>query len=89
MTEVRNFTYRKDNGETSKRSGVVVSTPRDTTLMYDVSKFDENQARLFTSLLETIENYRDETLAEFEAITGIKINSLWRSFKPGGIDWEE
>ena len=49
----------------------------------------DSQLEYLEAALEEVEIYRNETMAEFEAVSDVKINSLWRSFKPGGIDWKE
>jgi hypothetical protein len=89
MNKLRYFTYTKDNGEISDRAGIIVAAARDNTLMYDVSKLTDKQKRYLVEVIIEAETYRDDCLADFEAETGIKLNSLWRSFKPGGINWEE
>ena len=83
------MTYTKDNGEVSNRLIVVVAEPKDNYLCYDISNFTDEEIRMFQHYLDSIDQYREETFAEFEDITGKKISSLWRSFKPGGITWDE
>ena len=87
--KIKRMVYTKDSGEVSKRRVVVVSEPRENYLTYDISDFSDNHVEMFQHYLESIEAYREETLKEFEDITKIKVSSLWRSFKPGGIEWIE
>ena len=86
---IRYMTYTKDSGEVSQRKVIEVSKPRDNYLVYDVTKLTEDETAYFEKILQELEEDRNEAFGEFEAVTGIKINSLWRSFKPGGIDWKE
>jgi hypothetical protein len=79
--------YTKDNGDISERYVVVVSDPRKNYLCYDVSEFKDEELKMFKHYLDSIEQYQGDTLTEFEDVTGIKISSLWRSFKPEGIEW--
>jgi NADH:ubiquinone oxidoreductase subunit D len=81
--------YTKDNGERSNRLVAVVAEPKDNYLCYDVSSFSQKELEMFKHYLNSIDTYREETLKEFEDVTGIKISSLWRSFKPGGVEWDE
>lgn len=87
--KIRRMTYTKDNGEVSNRLVVVVSEPKENYLTYDISDFTDEEIRMFRHYLDSIENFREETFLEFEDITGKKISSLWRSFKPGGVEWDE
>lgn len=87
--KIKRMTYTKDNGEVSNRLVVVVAEPKDNFLTYDISDFTDEELRMFEHYLESIDEYRQETFNEFEDITGRKISSLWRSFKPGGIEWDE
>lgn len=88
-TELRPMTYTKDNGDISDRQILVVSEPRENYLVYDVTKLSDEHLEILVEALAMVEEYRDNALADFELLTGTKINSLWRSFKPGGIDWKE
>jgi hypothetical protein len=87
MSKVKSMTYTKDNGEVSQREVIVVSPPRDLYLVYDVSKLTESQIQHLQSVLEEIDIYRNDCIADWEQETGLKQSSLWRSFKPGGINW--
>ena len=87
--KIRRMTYTKDNGEVSDRLVAVVAEPKDNYLCYDISDFTHEEITMFHHYLESVEVYREETLKEFEDITGKKVSSLWRSFKPGGIEWIE
>jgi hypothetical protein len=81
------MTYTKANGEVSDRLVAIVSEPKENYLTYDISDFSEAETRMFKHYLDSIEQYRGDTLTEFEDVTGKKISSLWRSFKPEGIEW--
>lgn len=81
--------YTKDNGDISNRKVIVVSKPRENYLVYDVTKLTGDQINYFQETLEIIEYNKVHNIQEFEQVTGIKEASLWRSFKPGGIDWKE
>lgn len=86
--KIRHFTYTKENGDESSRFAVIVLEPRENYLVYDISKLSTDETKYFLKAVQEIEDYREECLQEFEDVTGIKINSLWRSFKPGGIEWD-
>lgn len=86
--KIKRMQYTKDNGEVSNRLVVVVAEPKDNYLCYDISNFKDDEIRMLEHFLEAIEEYRNDTLLEFEDVTGIKINTLWRSFKPTGIEWD-
>ena len=83
------MTYIKANGDYSRRQVIVISEPRENYLVLDVSKLTPTDAELLSEYLDHVEEARTEFISEFEVITGIKYNSLWRSFKPGGIEWEQ
>lgn len=85
--KIKHMTYTKDNGEVSEREVIVVSAPRDNYLCYDVTKLDDNGKKMLEHYLNSIETYRQETFAELTSVTGIRENTLWRSFKPKGIEW--
>lgn len=87
--KIRRMTYTKDNGEVSNRLVIVVAEPKDNYLTYDISDFTDEEIKMIRHYLTSIDEYREETLKEFEDITGKKISSLWRSFKPGGVEWDE
>ena len=87
MNEISYVRYTKINGEESDRDIIVVSNPRENYLVYDVSKMSEVDRNLLLDVLKQIEEFRDNAIADFELLTEIKQSSLWRSFKPGGIDW--
>ena len=80
--------YTKDNGEVSTRQVIVVSNPRSNYLMYDVSKLTEKELDVLQDALNQSEEFRNNAIADFELLTGIKQANLWRSFKPEGIEWE-
>lgn len=81
------MTYTKDNGETSDREVIVVSEPRDNYLMFDVTKLDDDNVDNLIFYLEEIDSFRKQMLKIFEESSEVKISSLWRSFKPEGIEW--
>ena len=87
--KIKQMTYTKDSGEVSHRRIVIVAEPKENYLAYDVTGFSDEHLKMFKYYMESIETYREETLKEFEDVTGVKISSLWRSFKPGGIEWVE
>ena len=82
------MTYTKDSGDVSQRAVIVVARPRDNYLMYDVSKLSDEAVEALVNAVKMAEEYRDNCIADFELVTGIKQASLWRSFKPGGVEWE-
>jgi hypothetical protein len=82
------MTYTKDNGESSLRKVIAVSNPRQNYLMYDVTGLSTEHLEVLETALSKIEECRENCLADFELITGIKTSSLWRSFKPEGLVWE-
>ena len=85
--KIKRFVYSKENGDVSNRHVIIVSEPRENFLVYDMSDLTEDQIVYLEKALKEAEDYRDDCLVEFEQVTGIKINDLWRSFKPGGIEW--
>lgn len=87
--KIRDFTYTKDNGDTSYRKAIVVSEPRSNYLMYDITEFSDKELETLVDALEKAEEYRDNCMADFELLAGIKLNTLWRSFKPDGIVWDK
>jgi len=87
--KIKKFTYTKANGDVSERTAIVVSVPRDNYLVYDVSDLTEEEVENLREKLAYSESIRETELESFTEETGINSNNLWRSFKPGGIDWEE
>ena len=87
--ELKLMKYTKDSGEVSDRQILVVFEPRDNYLVYDVTKLSDEHLEVLVEALAMVEEYRDNALADFELLTGNKVGNLWRSFKPGGIDWKE
>jgi len=79
--------YTKANGDASTRHVLVVSKPRENYLTYDVSELSEKELEVLTLALEQIDEYRDNAIKDFELLTGIQQASLWRTFKPEGIEW--
>ena len=88
MTKIKRMTYTKDSGEVSEREVIIVASPRDKYLVYDVTKLTEAEKGWLLKYMKEIDTYRDETFEELKSITGIRQNALWRSFKPEGIEWE-
>lgn len=86
---IKQMRYTKDSGEVSERKVIVITRPRDNYLMYDVSNLSDDQLATLKLTLEEIDKFRDNAMADFELVTGVKQNSLWRSFKPGGVEWIE
>lgn len=86
---IRTMQYTKANGEVSTRQVIVVSNPKENYLMYDVSKLTEKELQVLQEALKQTEEFRDNAIADFELLTGIKQASLWRTFKPEGIEWEQ
>ena len=89
MTKIKSMTYTKDNGEVSERDIIVVSAPRDNYLCYDVTELSKEERAVLAHYLHSIDGFIEETFAELTSITGIRREKLWRSFKPGGIQWKE
>lgn len=86
---IKSITYTKDNGEVSERDIIVVSGPKENYLCYDVTKLSVEEREILQHYLDSIEQYREDTMAELTSVTGIRQNTLWRSFKPSGIQWKE
>ena len=87
MTELRSMLYTKDNGDSSKREVLIVAEPRVNYLMLDVTKLSNADLDILKEVYKFSDEYRDNAIADFELLTGIKHSSLWRSFKPEGIEW--
>jgi len=86
---IRTMQYTKANGDVSTRQVIVVANPKDNYLMYDVTKLTEKELQVLQEALTQIDEFRDNAIADFELLTGIKQASLWRTFKPEGIEWEQ
>jgi hypothetical protein len=86
---IKQMSYTKANGDISDREVIVVSAPKVNYLVYDVSKLSATDREILVDMLAELDTYRDEAFAEFEKLTGIKQSSLWRSFKPEGIEWTD
>lgn len=86
---IRTMQYTKANGDKSIRKVIVVSSPKENYLMYDVSKLSEKEIQVLQEALDQTEEFRENAMADFELLTGIKQASLWRTFKPEGIEWEQ
>jgi len=89
MTELRYMTYTKADGDISERNVIVVSRPRKTFLVYDTTKLSNEEVNILLKCLDIIEEQRDNAMKDFELLTGLKQGSLWRSFKPEGIEWDD
>ena len=88
LATVKSFTYTKDNGDVSERTAIVISQPRQNYLVYDVSKLTQDQIFNLLEALDEIDECRNHVIKIFEDMTGIKESTLWRSFKPDGIEWK-
>ena len=86
--KINTVRYTKANGDVSERKIVVVSNPRDNYLVYDVTKLTEKELEVLKNALEQTEEFRENAIADFQLLTGIRQESLWRSFKPEGIEWD-
>lgn len=86
---IREFTYTKDNGEVSERKTIVISSPRQNYLVYDVTNLSREDLFTLNEALALADECRENCLKDFELLTKIKVASLWRSFKPEGIEWKE
>lgn len=87
MGKIQNMRYTKDNGESKERKVIVISRPRQNYLMYDVSELSDEALRLLTEAIEISDECRENSMADFELITGVEEKDLWRAFKPDGIEW--
>lgn len=87
--KIKRMRYTKDSGDSSLREVVVVSEPRQNYLMFDVTKVSNKDMEILRLALDQIDKFRENAVADFELVTGIKQRDLWRSFKPGGIEWIE
>lgn len=87
--KVETVKYTKANGDKSTRHIVVVSKPRPYYLVYDVSKLSLKELDVLELALTQTEEFRDSAMKDFELLTGVSQASLWRSFNPEGIEWEQ
>jgi hypothetical protein len=85
----RMFKYTKDSGDISEREVIVISKPHPNYLCYDVSNLSEDEINYLTEVQERIAEHREACVLEYEHVTGKHLNKLFRSFKPGGIDWTD
>ena len=81
--------YTKANGDRSLRQIIVVSPPRENYLVYDVTKLSDEHIDVLVLAITEADTHRDNAMKDFELLTGIKQNSLWRSFKSEGIEWDD
>jgi len=87
MSKVQFMRYTKDSGDSSERKVIVVSRPRKNYLMYDVSGISEEALDTLLDAMNMNEEYQENCMLDFETLTGVKQSSLWRSFKPEGVEW--
>ena len=87
--KVETVEFTKANGDKSTRHIVVVSQPRAIYLVYDVSKLSLKELDVLELALTQTEEFRDSAMKDFELLTGVSQASLWRSFNPEGIEWEQ
>lgn len=85
--KIKSMVYTKDSGDKSERDVIVVSAPRNNYLCYDVTNLSYEDREVLISALYEAETCRDNCIADFELVTGQRQSTLWRSFKPEGIDW--
>ena len=85
--KIRHMVYTKNNGDTTQRVVAVISEPRENYLTLDLSKLTSDEIMYLKKLEDSVVDFREECYTEFEEVTGHKISSLWRSFKPEGIEW--
>lgn len=85
--KIRRMTYTKDSGDRSDRIIAVMSEPRQNLLAWDLTSLNPFDIDILHDTILEIETYRQECYRDFEDKTGIKLDSLWRSFKPEGIEW--
>ena len=88
MTEPKYMTYTKANGDRTLRQVLVVSPPRGNYLVYDVTNLSDRNIDTLRDCMTEADTKRDTVMKTFEVLTGIKEESLWRSFKPEGIEWD-
>lgn len=79
MIEVRNFTYTKDNGETSERTALVISKPQKNYLTLEVNEMSPEEIKDLQTQLQKINEFRDEVISKSKA--------KWKAFKPEGVSW--
>jgi hypothetical protein len=74
-----NFTYTKDNGNTSERLALVISEPTDNYLMLDLSDLDAGE-------IDYVEQQFEAFMAERKALLSkYKLSTYVKSFKGKGI----
>jgi len=83
----RSFEYTKDSGEVSDRRVLIVSEARENHLCYDVTDMGTVDLLRLQRINEYLKLAKEDMLENFEQDTGIKLDKLWRSFKPSGIKW--
>ncbi len=82
----KKFTYTKVNNEVSERKVLVVAEARKTHLCYDVTNLEDDQIEWLRGIDEEVQKLREVLFQEFEIEFDIKLNKLWRSFKPEKIN---
>lgn len=83
MVKIKDFIYTKASGEVSERTAVVVSEPKENYLMLDITGLSPEKVEEVLRVIREVDAYRTEVFNAYN------INSLWRSFKPEGIEWKD
>jgi regulator of sigma D len=80
------FEYTKANGETTKRVGVILTSPQKNFAMLDLSEFSEEEckdiAQRYTKYQEALKELRLALEAKFELQDVMK---MYKAFKPEGV----
>jgi len=89
MSEVRKFTYTDAKGKVTDRTAIVMSKPYPHYRMLDVSELVETQLSQVQAVLEEIDNFRNERMADLAEMIGENPDYMWRSFKENNIEWKD
>jgi hypothetical protein len=80
------FEYTKANGETTKRIGIVLTSPQKNFAMLDVSEFPEEECKEIAARYEEYQEALKQARLELEAKFGLQeVLKLYKAFKPEGV----
>jgi len=89
MSEIRKFTYTDAKGKVTQRKAIVMSKPYPHYRMLDISELDGQQTSEVLAVLEEIEDFRGDRMADLANMIGQNPKYMWRSFKEDKIEWKD
>ena len=79
----QNFTYTSVGDKTSQRDAFIFKIPDDSFYGYELSEFDEVEAKAYAEALQDI--YADSQKSLYEAIDELGLKHNFRRFKAEGV----